>query len=234
MRRSFRMSVLATLGLALLAAVTFPKLQGQRRAAELFRCRQNLEKLGIGMRSYHKAHGSFPSVAHYDAQGRPLLSWRVLLLPHLGEQALFDEFHMEESWDSPHNRTLVNRMPEIFRCPFDRDVLPTMSSYVAVSGAQTMFPSRQSIRREDISDDLSLTVMLIEIGGSSIPWTKPEDLSFDVAVNVKDIPAARAYGARHVLLADGSVTTIVNAVKPSVWQALLTINDGESISASDL
>jgi len=46
---------------------------------------------------------------------RPNLSWRVHLLPYIGEAALYHQFHLDEAWNSPHHLPLLDQMPEIFR-----------------------------------------------------------------------------------------------------------------------
>ena len=77
---------------------------------------RNLRRIGAAMRAYHDAHGRFPPAARRDAAGRPLLSWRVLILPHLGpeEAALYREFKLDEPWDGDHNRRLLARMPKVY------------------------------------------------------------------------------------------------------------------------
>ena len=77
----------------------------------------NVRRLGVALHHYHDANGRFPTVGNFDKQGRPLLSWRVHLLPHLGEQKLYKEFHLDEPWDSEHNKKLVAKMPKVFANP---------------------------------------------------------------------------------------------------------------------
>ena len=81
------------------------------------RCVQQLKRLGLALHEFHEAHGHFPAAAITDKSGTPLLSWRVAILPQLGYQSLYDAFHLDEPWDSPHNLALAAQMPEVFRCP---------------------------------------------------------------------------------------------------------------------
>src|SRR5262249_26692231 len=80
-------------------------------------CVRNLGQLGKAFRSYHEAHGHFPAPAIYGEGGKPLLSWRVALLPYVGEKSLYNEFHLDESWDSSHNKSLLSSLPGVFDCP---------------------------------------------------------------------------------------------------------------------
>ena len=87
------------------------------RQAHKDRCPEKLKRLGVAMNQFHEAHGHFPAAAITDKSGTPLLSWRVAILPQLGYQSLYDEFHLDEPWDSPHNLALAAQMPDVFRCP---------------------------------------------------------------------------------------------------------------------
>src|SRR5438270_10823114 len=63
------------------------------------------------MHNYHDTHRRFPPAAVCGPDGRPLLSWRVLILPFLEQEALYKQFHLDERWDSPHNILLLPKMP---------------------------------------------------------------------------------------------------------------------------
>ena len=88
--------------------------------------RQATEKqIGLAIHNYIAVHDSFPPAFTQDKAGKPLLSWRVLILPYLEQDALFKEFHLDEAWDSPHNKALIARMPVTYRCPGEGDDLAT-------------------------------------------------------------------------------------------------------------
>jgi hypothetical protein len=64
----------------------------------------------------YQAHlGHFPPAASTDGNGTPLLSWRVHILPFIGEYDLYKRFHLNESWDSEHNLTLIAEMPSHYQ-----------------------------------------------------------------------------------------------------------------------
>src|SRR6185295_2767398 len=71
----------------------------------------NLKIIGLAMHNYHDTNQRFPAAAIYDKQGKPLLSWRVAILPYLNQKQLYESFHLDEPWDSEHNRKLIPRMP---------------------------------------------------------------------------------------------------------------------------
>ncbi|HVS35105.1 MAG TPA: DUF1559 domain-containing protein, partial [Gemmataceae bacterium] len=77
----------------------------------------DLKQLGLAVHNYHDANGAFPKPAIYDKDGKPLLSWRVMLLPYLEQNELYQQFHLDEPWDSDHNKKLLEKMPKVFAPP---------------------------------------------------------------------------------------------------------------------
>ncbi len=78
---------------------------------------QQFKNLALGMLNFESARKHLPPSAICDKDGHPLLSWRVAILPYLGEGNLYKQFHLDEPWDSPHNRTLIAKMPKILYRP---------------------------------------------------------------------------------------------------------------------
>jgi hypothetical protein len=218
----------------------WPIVPGTIGALQLSMSQRNLQQIGLALRQYHDKYGSFPPAAVCSAEGKAMLSWRVLILPFLLDsreretlEALYKQVDLHEPWDSPQNQRLIRDMPRVFSNPFDRDTEEGMTSYLAVSGPETAFPPDHVVRRQDIRDGESLTIVVVEVGSSRTPWTKPEDLQIDEASNPKQIRSARDWGARHVLFANGKVRIVSTATEPKVWRALLTIAGGETIGEDD-
>src|SRR5207253_5726964 len=75
----------------------------------------NLKQIAIAFHNYASAHRDhFPAAAIYSKDGKPLLSWRVALLPYLEQDNLYKQFKLDEPWDSEHNKKLIARMPKVF------------------------------------------------------------------------------------------------------------------------
>ena len=87
------------------------------RRVQVEQCSRQLTRLGVALNLFQDAHGHFPAPAIAHADGTPLLSWRVAILPSLGYQSLYNRFRLDEPWDSPHNRALLSQMPAEFACP---------------------------------------------------------------------------------------------------------------------
>ena len=148
-------------------------IEASRRAM----CTNNLKQIGLAFFNYHEAHGTFPPAAITDKIGKPLLSWRVAILPYLyvEEGPLYAKFHLDEPWDSPHNRALIEPIPFVFACPTDRTRESGTTGYQAVIGADTAFtPDFKPLRVQAFTDGTTNTLLVGETR-CRVPWTKPED-----------------------------------------------------------
>jgi len=116
----------------------------------------------------------------HGEDGRPLYSWRVLLLPYLEEQQLYEEFRLSEPWDSEHNLRLVGRMPRTYAAPWTRrvEVPPHHTVCRVLVGPGTAFERDGLGLSADFPDGLGNTLLFVE-AGAPVPWTKPEEIRFD-------------------------------------------------------
>jgi hypothetical protein len=138
---------------------------------------RNLKLVSIAMHNYHDVHRHFPAAVVMGPDGKTPHSWRVELLPFLDEKQLYDQYRLNEPWDSPHNKVILRNMPDVFRSPF-ADEKSTNSSYYALVGKGTVFEGSKGIRIREITDGTSSTLMFVE-ARRDIPWTKPADIPFD-------------------------------------------------------
>jgi hypothetical protein len=141
-----------------------------RESDRRVQCANNLRRIGLVMQSYHDIYGSFPPPYVTDAQGKPLYSWRVLILPWMEERDLYDQWRLDEPWDSPHNRSLP--APSGFSCPTAGRNRPPGSTpytdYLAVVGPGMAWEEGKCLTFDDFTDLASNTVMVVEVRGSQI------------------------------------------------------------------
>ena len=174
-----RGSGLAAWGIGMAIAAVFVSLvprsthcTGMRPAQAL----NNLKQIGLALDNYHHDHGRFPPSAVYSPDGRPLYSWRVLILPYLEQKDLYDEFDLNEAWDSPHNRELLARRPAVYDS-VGIATEPTLTYSQVFVGEGAAFEGRQGTTLADFPDGPERTLLVVE-AADPVPWTKPIDLPF--------------------------------------------------------
>jgi prepilin-type processing-associated H-X9-DG protein len=215
-----------------LTALLLPAVQQAREAARRTQCKNNLKQIGLALHNYHDTYGTFPPAYLADASGKPMHSWRVLILPFLGEAALHSEYKYSEPWDGPSNSRLLARMPRVFACPSQPNSngpVGTTTAYAAVFGNECVFRGAEPVRIMDVTDGASMTVIVGEVDSVNIPWMKPDDVDITKHPALGD-PAgfsSKHTGGVHVLMCDGSVRFVALTVSPQTLNAIFTRAGGE-------
>lgn len=210
----------------ILIALLLPAVQAAREAARRAQCTGHLKQIGLAMHNFHDTYGHLPPWAITDEDGAPLLSWRVAILPFIGRSDLYEQFRLDEPWDSTHNYALLQEMPLTYACPSDpnQSLGSGLTNYQVLAGQGTLFePGHEGIPFIEVLDGLSNTLMVVE-STDLVEWTKPDDLD----------PAQPALGSDHpggfnVLFGDGSVRFLKNSIDPESLRALSTREGGEVI-----
>jgi hypothetical protein len=153
-------------------------IERSREAAARIHC--NLGQIAYAFQVYEDEYGCLPPAVVYGEDGRPLYSWRVLLLPYIEHDDLYNEFHLDEPWDSEHNIRLLDRMPRLYKAPWTRrvDVPPGHTVYRVLVGPGTAFERPGLKLTADFPDGLDNTILFVE-AGDPVPWTKPDDIAYD-------------------------------------------------------
>ena len=219
-------------------------------------CRSNLGRIAVALHSYHDVYGQFPPAFVPDKQGKPMHSWRVLLLPFLDKEALYGRYNFAEPWNSPDNRRLLSQRPDVFACP--EHTLATgdqsSTSYAAVVGSGTVWPGATGAQHSEIRDPLAETVLLLETSDLAIPWTEPRDTTIEQSwecvtspkthetdgcdvngmfVGKPEAPGFFTFPTRghYVVMADSSTKLVNCDVDRATWENLVTCNDGSVLTA---
>jgi hypothetical protein len=199
-----------------------PARPADRNAKTLAATRANLAKIGQAFHDFHTANNCFPNDIT-DGKGKPLLNWRVAILPHIGHAKLYKEFKLDEPWDSPHNKKLLKKMPAVFASPRVRLHGKGKTVYQVFTGPNAVFGRPGPIRIASIPDGTSNTILAVE-SSTAVPWTKPGGIPFDRTKNLPDF--GKVYGQKPlVVLFDGSTRlldlkkisaqTLKNAIDPA-------------------
>jgi prepilin-type processing-associated H-X9-DG protein len=204
------------------------------RESQRQQCFEHLKCLGRAMDVYNQKLGHFPAPAIFDGDGKPLLSWRVALLPHPGYQSLYERFRLDEPWDSSHNRALLHQMPAEFACPGGPGRRAGRTTYMVIVGPEndaysvnTAFEPTRGADIRHFTDGISNTILVLE-SDSSVPWTKPDDLSWVKGGPLPGLTSPHA-GGTHALFADGATKFLMQTVRPDVLLGIITMNGGEVI-----
>jgi hypothetical protein len=212
----------------IMMAMMFPALGNVMDAVNTNRSLNNASSIMKGLHvQAAQGDGRYPAPYSADARGRPLLSWRVHLLPMLDERALYEEFRLGEPWDSPHNAALIPRMPKVYRSPLS-EANEGMTTYLAVRGKHALFVDDRTRRAErDIEDGPSNTAAIVEVTDElAIPWTSPNDLNVDDAPSLRDALFAGRKAAV-AAFCDGHVFAVPAATPERALRAAVTIAGGE-------
>jgi prepilin-type processing-associated H-X9-DG protein len=219
-----------------LGDILIPPIQSAREAARRTQCVNNLKQIALAMHNYHSAReGRFPGAYIADKNSKPLLSWRVQILPFLDQNALYEQFHLDEPWDSAHNKALIAQMPKTYACPSGNPELAAQGKtpYLVPRGKGTIFPGAEGVKIQDITDGTSNTILVAEANDdASVIWTKPDDWEIGETVSVKNLQGHHPAGT-NLAFADGSVRFVSVTLDPKVLKELLTRDGGEVIDQAE-
>lgn len=208
----------------IMTGLLIPAAHSAQEAARLTQDRNSMKQLGLAMHNYLDVHDRFPAQTTWNSDGKPLLSWRVALLPFLDEQELYDQFHHDEPWDSEHNRQVARLMPDVFRN--DRVSAKNQTVVQSFVGKGAFFDGPQGPRFSDFTDGSSNSLMLVEADADqAVVWTKPADLKFDPGNPAKGVGSLRENGFL-AIMADGHVRFISAEIDPETLRRIVIRNDG--------
>ena len=214
-----------TVILCMLVALIIPELATRDPDRRLI-CMNNLSQMGKALLAYEAHFGAFPAPYTSDADGRPLVSWRALILPYLERQDIYAECCFDEPWDGPTNAELARIDLRFMRCPSDPDVQGAQTNYLAVVGPGTIWSTDESVSLDDVEDP-TRTIVLVEVAGSDIAWMEPRDLSLEDAlrgINAEPAPSISSGhpGCVNVLFADGHTEFLSERMALDELRDLLT------------
>ena len=216
----------------ILPALLLPAVQAGREAARRAQCSNNLKQVGLALHNFHSAQNRFPGRAIADKDGKPLLSWRVAILPYIEQAELYNKFHLDEPWDSPHNLSLASQMPNVYACPSDPSATKNtgQTGYRVFEGPGTLFEDDQGVAMATITDGTANTLAVVE-SKQTVPWSKPDELVYDP--NGPTPPLGSFHpGGFNALFADGSTRFIKMSINDRTLRALITRNGNEVVDAA--
>jgi hypothetical protein len=207
------------------------------QAAEIYSS-NHLKQIFLAFHDYHDKYGVFPPATVYSKDGKtPLYSWRVAILPFLDDgedslEKLQKEFKLDEAWDSENNKKLLDKMPKVYAPMSGKPKDKTATHYQVLVGGGAMFDDKKELRTADVTDGEANTIMIVE-AEEAVPWTKPDDLTYD-----PDKPLPKFGGlfndGFHAMFADGKVRFIKKDTDEKLLRALITKAGGEKVDLKQL
>lgn len=214
-------------------------IQDARWAARDMAAQGPLNQITLALHMYHDEYGSFPPAYIADEKGKPMHSWRVLILPYIEEQTLYSSYDFNEPWNGPNNIKLSAQIPKMYHAYGDSRGT-THTSYVVIVGPQTAFPGAGTTKLADFRDGAENTILLAEIKKSDIVWLEPRDLelaTMSLEINHPREPSISSSRPRgpYVTFADSIRGYHPNrSLDPQDLRAMCTIAGGEKTTRDKL
>jgi len=215
--------------LVLLALLLPPVTRSSREPARRSQCKNHLKQIALALHNYHDVWKSFPPAYTVDGNGKPLHSWRVLLLPYLDGRKLYDSIDLTKPWDDPVNEVARKTPSVIYRCP--SNLCPANHTcYVAIVGEDLAFSPEGPRSLSDFTDGTSQTVMVMELPlDQTFEWMEPRDGDETTFLAFNSKTPNSHTGGIQVQLADGSVRFLSANTPPETRRALITISAGDHV-----
>jgi len=182
----------------------------------------NLKQIALAMHNHLSTFNKFPAAAAPEGENKYPVSWRVRILPYVEQEALYREYRMDEPWDGPNNKKLLEKMPNIYKSPVNPSA--TETPYQVLVGERTIFPPGRGVGIAEIVDGTSNTILVVE-SAKTVQWTKPDDIRFPLTG--KPSWGGVHKGGFNVAMADGSVRFISESIDLNVLVGLCTRDGGE-------
>lgn len=235
--------------IGIMVALLLPAVQAAREAARRNQSMNNMKQLMLALLNFESTRGTFPAHATYSEEGKPLLSWRVQILPYIEQQELYDQFRHDEPWDSDHNKQLIASMPQVFIDPSSPKYAASdgYTHYLGVKGKGFLFDSsfeEQQLKSKrpgrqikgnsfrGIQDGSSNTLAFVQVNDQRATiWTKPDDWEMDTKNPLNGLSPSFHPGIFLAAFCDGHVAPMAQDIDADTLKAMCTRNGREAPNA---
>ena len=221
--------VLAILGV--LVAFLLPAQRNARGAARRTQCKNNLKHIGLALHNYHDTYHAFPPAFTVDENGKPLHSWRTLILPFVDQASLYNKIDLSKPWDDPANAEAFKTRISVYQCPSSpADVSPTHTTYMALVTTNSCFRPTEPRLMSEIPDDHGKTIMVIEVDtDQAVHWMSPMDANESLVLGIGPKTKHAHTGGMHALFVDGSVRFLGEGTSVADRLAMISIAGNEPV-----
>ena len=232
--RRFRLlPVLALVGIiGLLAALLLPANRSARPAGMRMQCQNNLKQIALALHNYESTYKVLPPAHTVDAVGRPLHSWRTLILPFLDQKPLYDAIDLSKPWNDPANAQVFKTTISAYVCP-GANLRSGHTSYLAVAAAGGCFLADQPRYFSEITDDHGRTLMVLEADADhAVHWMAPVDADLSVVMGISPDSKLNHPGGMNAALVDGSVHFLHANLAPARRRSLVSISGNDDAASA--
>ena len=197
-------------------------------AARRIQCVNNLKQIMIALRGYSHDYHAFPPAYTVDASGKPLHSWRTLILPYTEHRELYQSIELSKPWDNPVNSTARAASVGMYMCPSVGTLKQGETIYRAMVGPDACFLPTKPRRLDEITDPRDLTVAVIEgPADKPISWMAPIDADERLFQSLRTSPGSRHPGGANAAMVDGSVKFLKQTCPQDARHAFTTISGND-------
>lgn len=219
---------MAVMCMGIMVGLLLPAVQAAREAARRMTCANNMKQIGLAMWNYEATYGTLPPAYTVDGEGRPLHSWRTLILPFLEQNAVYQQIDLSKPWDDPVNAAVSQIKIPQYHCPSTLTEKSGLTVYQLVDDPRAAIYRTESRAIAQISDGAYDTLFAVESSeADAVPWMKPQDLSLEKFLSPSD--RYPHVGGRNACMVDGSVRFLPENIDPKTAEAMVTHDGGEQI-----
>jgi prepilin-type processing-associated H-X9-DG protein len=209
--------------IGILIALLLPAVRTSGEAARRSQCQNNLKQIALALQAYESVYHCLPPACTVDASGRPLHSWRTLILPYLEHLPLYEKIDLSKPWDDPVNRAAYETAVAPYRCP-SAAAAPRHTTYLAVVGPNSCLRAAAPRRLAEITDEHGLALMVIDVdAGHAVHWMSPTDASEQLVLSFAEAKPLSHPGGAQAAFVDGHVEFLGENIAPARLRALNSI-----------
>ncbi|MEI6540007.1 MAG: DUF1559 domain-containing protein [Planctomycetota bacterium] len=227
--RSVFVALLTVAGIIAVILVLFlPAMRNSGGPSHRMDCRNNLKNIALALHNYAaKNHGVLPPTYTVDSAGKPLHSWRTLILPYIDYEDLYKNVDLSKSWNDPANAEVFKAYVKVYHCP-SSETAENYTTYLAIVAPNGCFrPTEPNVLA--MTDSAAEKLMVIEMAASqAVPWMSPLDADEQMVLEIGVKTASAHLGSTNVAFVDGSVSALDNSSSAIERRAMISIRSQTS------
>ena len=220
--------------IGLLIALLLPAVRSSGEASRRASCSNNLKQIAIALRNYEAEYHALPPACTVDADGKPLHSWRTLILPYIEQKALYDKIDLTKPWDDPANQAARDTSVHAYHCP-SANVPAGDTTYLAVVGPNSCLQSAAPRPLAEITDSHDLTLLVMEVDtGHAVHWMSPTDASEQLVQSFASAGKLSHPAGAQAMFVSGQIRFLEKYTRLATLRAFISIAGADDNTAREV